>query len=364
MNITKGKTAKAQKVVVYGTEGIGKTSFSSQFPNPLFIDTEGSTNNMDVARLDKPTSWTLLLQQIDFVKQQRPCQTLVIDTIDWAERLAIEFVTSRANKESITSFGYGEGFIQLEEEYGKFLNKLSDLVEMGINVVLTAHAKITKFEQPDEMGAYDRWELKLGNKTTAKTAALTKEWADMVLFANYKTFSVAVDDKGKKHKGQGGIRTIYANHHPAWDAKNRHGLADEFPMEYAQIAHIFNTAPPGVQQSPPMQQQPMPPVQPTNVPMAPPVTPEPPQQPIQQVPAQTTGYVDPMINPAIPKTLQDLMVQHNISEAEIQLVVSTKGYYPMGTPIINYDPSFIDGVLVGAWAQVHEMVLTDRNLPF
>lgn len=372
MNITSGKTAKAQKVIIYGAEGIGKTTFASQFPNPLFIDTEGSTSNMDVSRMDKPSSWTFLLQQIDFVKQQQPCKTLVIDTIDWAERLAIDFVVSRASKQSITSFGYGEGFIQLEEEFGKFLNKLSDLVEMGINVVLTAHAKITKFEQPDEMGAYDRWELKLGNKTTAKTASLAKEWADMVLFANYKTFSVAVDDKGKKHKGQGGIRTFYANHHPAWDAKNRHGLPDEFPMDYAQIAHIFNAVPPAppvapVVQAPPIvpptQQQMAPPVQ-QPAPPAPPVVTEPPQQPVQQVPEQPAAYVDPVINPAIPQALQDLMMQHKVSEAEIQLVVSTKGYYPGDTPIMNYDPSFIDGVLVGAWTQVYEMVVADRELPF
>ena len=90
------------------------------------------------------------------------------------------------------------------------------------------------------MGAYDRYQLKLGKKTSSQTAPLVKEWADMVLFMNYKTFSVATDDKGKKHKGQGGVRTIYANHHPAWDAKNRHGLPDEFPMDYSYIAHIFN----------------------------------------------------------------------------------------------------------------------------
>ena len=71
-------------------------------------------------------------------------------------------------------------------------------------MVLTAHAQIRKFEQPDELGAYDRWELKLGKKTSSQTSPLIKEWADMLLFANYKTFSVAVDDKGKKRKAQGG----------------------------------------------------------------------------------------------------------------------------------------------------------------
>lgn len=90
MQITKGKRARAQKVVVYGPEGIGKSTFAAQFPEPLFIDTEGSTDNMDVSRLDKPSSYTMLKNEIAWVKANPTvCKTLVIDTIDWAESLVI-----------------------------------------------------------------------------------------------------------------------------------------------------------------------------------------------------------------------------------------------------------------------------------
>lgn len=348
MQVISGKIEKAKKVVGYGPEGIGKSTFAAKFPRPIFIDTEGSTTELDVERLAKPSSWEMLLQQVDWVKQQsNQYGTLVIDSVDWAERLAIEFVTSRANKESITSFGYGEGFIQLEETFGKFLNKLSDLIDVGINVVLIAHAKIIKFEQPDEMGAYDRWELKLGNKTTAKTSSLAKEWADMVLFLNYKTFSVSTDAKGTKHKAQGGVRTIYATHHPAWDAKNRHGLPDEFPMDYVHISHLFNN-----------------PTQATPSPVKPP-------DPVVEQPNPIIEQPEPVasepqnLSPGIPQALRDLMTQHNVTETDIQIVVSKKGYYPMDTPITNYDPTFINGVLVGAWQKVYGMIEDfKKNLPF
>lgn len=370
MEVISGKIEKAKKVVLYGPEGIGKSSLAAQFPNPIFIDTEGSTTELTVDRLKKPSSWTELNQQVEWVKAQGGrFKTLVIDTVDWAERLTIEFVTTRANKASITNFGYGEGFIQLEEEFGKFLNKLQDLVEVGINVVLTAHAKITKFEQPDEMGAYDRYELKLGNKTTAKTASLTKEWADMVLFINYKTYSVAVDDKGKKHKGQGGVRTVFATHHPAWDAKNRHGLPDEFPLDYSYIAHIFQGVAAPQQQVQTQQPAPVAEMQTTqpNV--------EHKSEPVEQTQAPTEKVPNPAnqepvsnasnLNPLIPQALRDLMAQNNVSEEEIQIVVSQKGYYPQDTPIPNYDPSFINGVLVGAWQQVYGMIVEFRKtLPF
>ncbi len=355
MNIIKGKIAKAQKVVVYGPEGIGKSSFSARFPDPLFIDTEGSTGNMDVARLEKPSSWTFLNQEVEFVKNNKPCKTLIIDTIDWAERMAIEHLCQSNQKKSIEDFGYGSGYIKLEEEIGRFLNILSDVIDVGINVVLTAHAQIRKFEQPDEMGAYDRYELKLGKKTSARTSALVKEWADMVLFMNYKTYSVSTDDKGKKHKGQGGVRTIYANHHPAWDAKNRHGLPDEFPMDYSYIAHIFDRAAQTqtihVQNSEPQIQQPIQEIQPAAE-----------QQAVHSAPP-VTNTVE--LNPMIPQSLRDLMTKDHVSEEEIQAVVSKRGYYPLGTPITNYDTGFIDGVLVGAWKQVYGMVVDFRNsLPF
>lgn len=207
MQIIKGKIPSAKKITIYGPEGIGKSTFAAQFPDPVFIDTEGSTKEMDVARFKKPTSWTMLLEQINYVKNNPDiCRTLVIDTIDWAEAMCVEHICAKHHKDGLESFGYGMGYVYVKEEFGRFLNSLEEVVNAGVNVVLTAHAQIRKFEQPDEMGAYDRWELKLGKKTSSQTAPLVKEWSDALLFANYKTYSVAADDKGKKHKAQGGTR--------------------------------------------------------------------------------------------------------------------------------------------------------------
>lgn len=90
MEITRGRINRAKKVVIYGPEGIGKSTFASKFPDAVFIDTEGSTSSMDVARLPRPTSWTLLLEEIDYIKNTPgACKTLIVDTIDWAEQLCV-----------------------------------------------------------------------------------------------------------------------------------------------------------------------------------------------------------------------------------------------------------------------------------
>jgi hypothetical protein len=374
MQVISGKVEKAKKVVLYGPEGIGKSSLAAQFPRPIFIDTEGSTTEMNVDRLPKPSSWEMLRQSVEWVKRQGgQFGTLVIDTIDWAEMLCVDGVCAAHNKKGVEDFGYGKGYIFVAEEFGRFLNLLSDVIEAGINVVLTAHAQIVKFEQPDEMGAYDRYQLKLGQKTGSRTAALVKEWADMVLFINYKTFSVAADQKGTKHKGQGGVRTIYATHHPAWDAKNRHGLPDEFPLDYAQITHIFAGSAKGATTQPA-------PAAPQTQP-APQPDPSPTQRSVEDMTYDVVNGLRnaileeqrkpqatppaPELNPNIPRSLRDLMVQHQVAEWEIQNVVGQKGYYPADTPIVNYDPGFINGVLVGAWPQVFGMIQESRkSIPF
>lgn len=111
MEIITGKQATALKIVVYGPEGIGKSTFASKFPRPVFIDTEGSTKHMEVARTPRPTSWAMLMEQVRYFRD-RPGEygTLVIDTADWAEQLCITDLCARSKKPGIEDFGYGKGY--------------------------------------------------------------------------------------------------------------------------------------------------------------------------------------------------------------------------------------------------------------
>lgn len=377
MELIRGKIPCAKKVVVYGPEGIGKSTFAAHFPNPVFIDTEGSTKDMDVVRTPTPSSWEMLKGQVKyFIDHPGELQTLVIDTADWAEMMCNTAVCTQYQKGSIEEFGYGKGYTYLQEEFGRLLNLLTDLVEKkGVNVVLNAHAKMRKFEQPDELGAYDRWEMKMSKNV----APMIKEWADMVLFCNYKTFVTNVDGQGAqkgKNKAQGGKRVMYTSHHPCWDAKNRYGLQEEVPFDYASIAHIIPISSPldssavpttkPVSQLQKSEEERTPakndPVSPPEKKTAPIVETKP--EPIGAPPEGITITVDGRVK----KNLRDLMIANGVCEWDVQNVVGAKGYFPADMEVYDYPDSFVDGCLVARWTdQVYPLIkeMKDKDaIPF
>jgi hypothetical protein len=214
VTITRGLIPSATRLALYGPEGVGKTSLTAGFPAPVFLDTEGGSAHLDVARFPRPRAWAELLAATNhLVAADHGFQTLVIDSIDWAEKLLIEEVCRKANKESLEDFGYGKGNVYLAEEFARFLVLLEKLRDRGIHVVLVGHSMIRKFEAPDAVGAYDRFELKLSKQV----AALVKEWVDALLFVNFVT---KVTEKDGKQRAVGGReRVIHTTHTAAWDAR-------------------------------------------------------------------------------------------------------------------------------------------------
>jgi len=243
--IRRGRVARPQKAVIYGPEGVGKSTLAGQTPEPVFLDTEGGTHHLDVARFDSASTWEEITAAVSqLAKAEHPFKTLVIDTADWLEKRLAEHLCRKANKESIEDFGYGKGWVLLAEEFARFLNSLDALLARGMHVVFLAHATVRKFEAPDQAGSYDRFELKLSKQV----APLLKEWADVVIFATYVTRTVE-KDSGKLRGVGGKERVLFANHTAAFDAKNRHGLADKLAFSIESLGVVFGTVTAAKQES-------------------------------------------------------------------------------------------------------------------
>lgn len=314
LNITKGIEKTPIKIVAYGAEGVGKSSLAAAMPEPLFLDTEGGTTRLNVRRI-KITSWEELLATVkEVIATPTICKTLVVDTADWAEALCIDYICNKYRQASIESFGYGKGYTYLGEEFSGFLKLLSKLVDVGINPVVIAHGKPRKYELPEEQGQFDRWEMKL----TKQVAPLLKEWCDMLLFCNYKTFVVTTENNTKK--AQGGKRVMYTNHHPTFDAKNRFNLPDELDLSIEPIKHLFEY--------------------------------DTPAKAVKSI-EQKSSVVD---------KLRVLIKDSGVTEEEIEQVVVDKGHYEKGSHISDYAEDFITRWVIPNFKKIVDVINKNKEI--
>ena len=236
--VTTNARSRPTAAVVYGPPGVGKTSFGASMPDPLFLtdDQEDGLNTLKSSKrianetpmLPPAASWTDVLGALEALAVgDHDYKTLVVDTLGGMERLCHAHVCERDFNGQWGDQGfasYNKGYEVALPEWRMFLNALDRLRnERNMAIVCLAHSQIRSYHNP-EGEDYDRFLPDLHNKTWA----VTHRWADMVLFCNYQTQTVK---EGSHAKGQGGQqRRMYTEYHPAYEAKNRHGLPLEIDM--------------------------------------------------------------------------------------------------------------------------------------
>jgi hypothetical protein len=204
-SVVKGKQERPYRIVGYGPEGVGKSTFGADAPAPIFLPTEDGTFHLDVARFPKPQSLEDVFDAVaELTNTQHEFRTFVIDTLDHLEPLVWQFICTRDKKANV-------------EEYGD---------TKGMHVILLAHSQAKTFKNPlgDD---YDRYSLKLNDKA----GGLLKEWADDVLFMRHEEYAKK-DDKKRVRGVSTGARLIYTERSAAFDAKNRHSLPGELPLAW------------------------------------------------------------------------------------------------------------------------------------
>ena len=347
--ITGGVMPAPLKVVLYGVEGIGKSSFAARFPQPVFIDTEGGTGRLDVRRLPAPDSWQMLLDEAAAAADgQVPCQTLVLDTADWAEKLCMAGVCARFKVKGIEDIGYGKGYTYVKEDFARLLDALDKVVAAGRHVVVVAHAAVAKFEQPDAVGSYDRWVM----KTSKQVAPLLREWCDMLLFANYKT---VVEKSGSgpsaKNKASGARRVLYTTHNACWDAKNRFGLPDEVPFDYESIRAIVDGSTlPAAAARPAPAPKPAPKAAPAPALAA-------------QMDAARQSIAAALDALGWPPALRDLAAAEGIDDEMLRHGVFQRGCCPEDMPVKDYPPDLVNNI-IEKWPQWSAFILANADIPF
>ena len=230
--LKKSEKGESEKIVLYGTEGWGKTTWAAKAPAPVFLSTEDGLKCVSVDVFPEPQTWENVLECVNILRNEtHGFKSFVVDTADWTESLCQEFVLKKTGKNSIEEVGggWGKGYTMVFEEWKRLLLGIDHLRrEKKMHVIFLAHCAVKPFNNPQGEN-YERWEMKMDRRI----AALLKEWSDNLLFG---TYDIAVDaEKGHRGKGYGGERIIHTNHSAAYDAKNRSSLPDQLTTDPAQF---------------------------------------------------------------------------------------------------------------------------------
>lgn len=236
--IASGPRLKPPKIVVYGVGGVGKTTFAAGAPNPIFLFTEEGQGALDVARFEPRDndpvlrSWDELLQCLAALhSEQHDYQTVVLDSLDFAEPLLWAHVAAQHNVEGIEDFGYGKGYVHAAQEARNLTGWLDALRnDRNMAIVVICHCDTVKFDDPTSE-SYDVYDFRVHKRLSA----LFDYWSDAVLFANYETVVLKEKDgfKGERRRGVGrGERVLYTEKRPAFRAKNRYGLQPKIPLSW------------------------------------------------------------------------------------------------------------------------------------
>ncbi len=236
-----GRRHSPPRLLIYGTEGIGKSTTAAQAPKPIFVPTEDGLDQIDCRSFPlagKLADVEAALQAL--IHEQHEFETVVIDSLDWLERLIWDALCEQYGVTSIEKVdgGYAKGYTHALTHWRRVINDLDVLRnQRGMCVIALAHAKVEKFEDP-EHPAYDRYSPRLHKHATA----LVTEWADAVLFATRKLITKTEEAGFGRDRTiaaalgkDGGERILRCVGSPACVAKNRYSLPAELPLSWPAL---------------------------------------------------------------------------------------------------------------------------------
>jgi hypothetical protein len=236
-SIQKGASHLPPRILIYGVQGIGKTTLGADAPNPIFILTEDGLGSLDSPHFPLCKTYSEVMEALTVLaSQDHDYKTLVMDSLDWMEPLVWKHTCEVNNWQSIEDAGYGKGYVEALVYWADYIDAINYLRnEKGMTIVQTAHANAKRFNDPTTE-PYDRYQIKLQQKASEKML----EHSDIVLFANYRVTTVKEGKDKKDVRAVGaGERIIFTEERPAFIAKNRYSLPAELPLSWDELCkHI------------------------------------------------------------------------------------------------------------------------------
>jgi len=237
--ITTGRIKKPRRTLIYGVHGIGKSTWAATADHPIFLPTEEGVNDIECAKFPLASSWDQVEANLQsLATQDHAYKTLVVDSLDWLERLIWKAVCDEKGVQSIDDIGYGKGYNAASDWWAKLLRALTYLRDVkGMGIILIAHSKVEKFENPEGEN-YSQHMLALHKIASA----MLQEWCDEVLFASYKVYTKTTEEGFGKTSVKaigGNERILRTQEKPFCKAKNRLSMPEEIALSWPAYADYF-----------------------------------------------------------------------------------------------------------------------------
>lgn len=239
-SITTGIIHRPLRISLYGVDGVGKTTFAANAPSPIFIATEDGTHHVNVGRFPQPEHWLDIVGENGAMARlgtgNHNYQTVVIDSMDWAEELCDEYIVEHYNKttspaiQTVTEIPFGKWKALKMKTFSVLFDQLGWLVrERNMHVICISHTDIRRFTDP-ERDAFERYEIKMYPPLAAKL----REWCDYVLFANYDTVLREVGEGFNKRAvgSSHGKHLVFSRRRAAFDAKARFNIPERMEFDW------------------------------------------------------------------------------------------------------------------------------------
>lgn len=233
-NVIKGKQDLPLRLTVFGTPGVGKSTFASGAPNPIFISPEEGTHHLDVTRFSVPDfSWGDAIDALNSLEMEsHKYESVVIDTLDSLEHLNWNYICKRDGKKDLEAYGFNRGPQAALDEWRNLVSALERVWrKKNMHVILLGHAVVRSYSPATDQ-SWDRYDLNLVRNKTVNTPGLFYNWSDYVLFASYE--AGALQDEGSRRvRGVGtGARQLHTQWNAAYEAKSRAGLPEILPLAW------------------------------------------------------------------------------------------------------------------------------------
>jgi len=184
--ITSGPVSRPPRIILCGTEKIGKSTFAASAESPVVIPVKGEegVDAIDVSKFPVASAYDDVMADIEALyNEDHKLQTLVIDSMSTLEPLIWDKVCKEHGVDSIEKVGggFGKGYVEANHKVRELLAGLDALRDKGMASILICHVTVKTFTDP-LTDSYDQYVLDL-NRQAASTLM---RWADSILFANCK----------------------------------------------------------------------------------------------------------------------------------------------------------------------------------